>query len=184
MREDHLYSVIYQDIQEALAEIQQLTQDQHLCALGLGMVEDLCGFFYVGCTIENLKSFEDVYEAWWISEWQYSSTANNHTHDAIMALYEALGKQCTDEQYIALREHYQNTIIQALQDLRDAGKLKNKQGEEIMVIIQYADSFDEDFEESSFAQINPKFLVPLFKNRFKQKSGENLYDYLLQKIAV
>ncbi|ATZ65592.1 DUF4303 domain-containing protein [Acinetobacter bereziniae] len=184
MREDHLYSVIYQDIQEALAEIQQLTQDQYLCTLGLGMVEDLCGFFYVGCTIENLKSFEDVYEAWWISEWQYSSTANNHTHDAIMALYEALGKQSTDEQYIALREHYQNTIIQALQDLRDAGKLKNKQGEEIMVIIQYADSFDEDFEESSFAQINPEFLVPLFKNRFKQKSGENLYDYLLQKIAV
>ncbi|KAF1027207.1 MAG: hypothetical protein GAK29_00848 [Acinetobacter bereziniae] len=182
MREDHLYSVIYQDIQDALTEIQQQTQDQYLCALGLGMVEDLCGFFYVGCTIEGLKAFEDVYEAWWISEWPYSSIANNKTHDAIMALYEALGEQCTDEQYVALREHYQNTIIQALQDLRHAGKLRNHQDEEIIVMIQYADSFDEDFEEISFAQINPEFLQPLFKNRFKQKTGENLYDYLLEKI--
>ena len=70
MNKDHLYSVIYQDIQDAFAEIQQLTQDQHLCAIGLGMVEDFCGFFYVGCTLEQLKTFEDVYEAWWISEWE------------------------------------------------------------------------------------------------------------------
>lgn len=183
MNKDNLYSVIYQDIQDAFAEIQQLTQDQHLCAIGLGMVEDFCGFFYVGCTLEQLKTFEDVYEAWWISEWSCSSTANNRVHDAITALYQDLGEDYTDEQYSELQAHYQKTIIQALQDLRTQGKLKNQQGEEIIVIIQYADSSDEDFEDISFPQINPEFLVPLFENRFQKKAGENLYDYLLEKSA-
>ena len=61
---NNLYTVIYQDIQDALAEILDATRDQHLFAIGLGMVEDLCGFFYVGCTLEQLESFEDVHELW------------------------------------------------------------------------------------------------------------------------
>ncbi len=51
----------------------------------------------------------------------------------------------------------------------------------MIYIIQYADAFDEDFEDVSFAQINPEEYVPLFANRFKQKKGANLYDFLLQK---
>jgi len=33
MNKDHLYSVIYQDIQDAFAEIQQLTQDQAIVSV-------------------------------------------------------------------------------------------------------------------------------------------------------
>ena len=51
----------------------------------------------------------------------------------------------------------------------------------MIYIIQYADAFDEEFEDVSFAQINPEEYVPLFANRFKQKKGANLYDFLLQK---
>ena len=178
---NNLYTVIYQDIQDALAEILETTKDQHVFAIGLGMVEDLCGFFYVGCTLEQLENFEDVHELWWISEWEYSSTANNRVHDAINALYEQLGDDCTEEQYAELRQSYQNTIIQVLQNLRAENKLKNQQGEEMIYIIQYADAFDEEFEDVSFAQINPEEYVPLFANRFKQKKGANLYDFLLQK---
>lgn len=182
MSETELYSVIHQDIQNALSELLLKTRDQHLFAIGLGMVEDLCGFFHVGCTLEDITDFEDVSELWWISEWQHESTANNRVHHAITKLYHALGDDCTDAQYIELRQHYQNTMIQVLQDLRKQGKLKNQQGEEMMVIIQYADAFDEDFEDVSFPLMNPEFLAPLFQNRFKKQKGPNLSDYLLERL--
>ena len=92
-----------------------------------------------------------------------------------------MSEEYTEEQYIELRQHYQNTIIQVLQDLRKEGKLQNQQGDEMIFILQYADAFDEDFEEISFVQINPSEYISLFSQRFKQKKGENLHDFLLEK---
>lgn len=92
-----------------------------------------------------------------------------------------MSEEYTEEQYIELRQHYQNTIIQVLQDLRKKGKLQNQQGDEMIFILQYADAFDEDFEEISFVQINPSEYISLFSQRFKQKKGENLHDFLLEK---
>ena len=148
------------------------------------MVEDLCGFFHVGCSLEQLEDFKDVHDIWWISEWKYSSTANNKVHNIITDLADELGEDCTDEEYDELRQLYQDTIIKVLQDLREAGRLKNSQGDEIIYIIQYADASDEEFEDVSFAQINPEKYIPLFENRFKAKSGENLYDFLLEKYSA
>jgi len=59
--------------------------------------------------------------------------------------------------------------------------LKNQQGDEIIFILQYADAFDEGFEDTSFAQINSKEYIPLFANRFKKNNSANLYDFLLHK---
>lgn len=180
MNEKSLYSSIYQDIQEACAELKQKTLGQHLQIIGLGFVEDLCGYFVVGMTFEEFSQFDQEL-IWFISEWSIGASNNNHVHQQIQRLYEQLGEEYTEKQYIELREHYQNTIIQVLQDLRKAGKLQNQQGDEMVFILQYADAFDEDFEEISFPQINPQKFVPLFKNRFKKKQGENLFDYWMNQ---
>lgn len=176
----NLYLTIYQDIQDACAELKQETLGQHLQIIGLGLVEDLCGYFVVGMTLEEFSQFDQEL-VWFISEWSIEASHNNHVHQKIQRLYEQLGEEYTEEQYIELRQHYQNTIIQVLQDLRKEGKLQNQQGDEMIFILQYTDAFDEDFEETSFAQINLQKYVPLFTNRFKQKKGENLHDFLLEK---
>jgi stage V sporulation protein SpoVS len=83
-------------------------------------------------------------------------------------LYQDLGEDYTDEQYSELQAHYQKTIIQALQDLRITRKIKNQQGEEIIVIIQYADSSDEDFEDISFHKLILSFWCLYLKTAFKK----------------
>ncbi|MDM1765842.1 MULTISPECIES: hypothetical protein [unclassified Acinetobacter] len=176
----NLYLTIYQDIQDACAELKQETLGQHLQIIGLGLVEDLCGYFVVGMTLEEFSQFDQEL-VWFISEWSIEASHNNHVHQQIQRLYEQLGEEYTEEQYIELRQHYQNTIIQVLQDLRKEGKLQNQQGDEMIFILQYADAFDEDFEEISFAQINPSEYISLFSQRFKQKKGDNLHDFLLEK---
>lgn len=178
----NLYLTIYQDIQEACEELRQKTLGQYLQIVGLGFVEDPCGYFTVGMTLEEFSQFDQEL-IWFISEWSVGTTPNNRVHQQIYGLYEQLGEEYTEEQYIELRQHYQNTIIQVLQDLRKEGKLQNQQGDEIIFILQYADAFDEDFEEVSFPKINPVELVPLFAHRFK-KNSMNLYDFLLEKHQV
>ncbi len=175
-----LYQVIYQDIQEVCEELKQKTLGQYLQIVGLGFVEDLCGYFTVGMTLEEFSKFDQEL-IWFISEWSVGTYPNNNVHHQIYGLYEQLGDECTEEQYIGLRQTYQNTIIQVLQDLRAEGQLKNQQGDEIIFILQYADAFDEGFEDTSFAQINSKEYIPLFANRFKKNNSVNLYDFLLHK---
>lgn len=175
-----LYQVIYKDIQEACEELKQKTLGQYLQIVGLGFVEDLCGYFTVGMTLEEFSKFDQEL-VWFISEWSVGTHPNNNVHHQIYGLYEQLGDECTEEQYIGLRQMYQNTVIQVLQDLRAEGQLKNQQDDEIIFILQYADAFDEDFEEVSFPKINPTELVSLFAHRFKQNDSVNLYDFLLRK---
>ena len=175
-----LYQVIYQDIQQACEELKQEILGQYLQIVGLGFVEDPCGYFTVGMTLEEFSQF-DPELIWFISEWSVGTKPNNNVHNQIHGLYKQLGDEHTEAQYIALRKTYQNTVIRVLQDLRTEGKLKNQQGDEIIFILQYVDGFDEEFEDISFAQINPKEYAPLFAHRFNKKEGEHLYDYLMAK---
>ncbi len=191
-----LYQVIYQNIENSLQDIREKTEEkkEHLCAVGLGYVAQFCGFFTVGLSLERFTELQD--NVWWIPEWGCESSVNlpafreelerleqeyegrytEQEYDALMADDEAV-----DIYFDAFIENYQNTSIQVLQDLRKEGKLKADNGEELVVILQYADCHDEDFEEVSFSKINPVEWVPLFANRFKRKPGDNLFDYWSEK---
>ncbi len=179
MKNNLLYSKIYTEILNALEDILQQTQDQHLFILGLGMVEDFCGFFIVGNTCENLNENDDVYDLWWIPEWPYESKVDAGVNKEIRALEATLGDDPSDEQRQKLKHDYENTIIRVIQDLKKEGRLENKQHKELIMVIQYADSSDEDFEELSFAQINPDKLMELYQNRFIQDpSKPNINDWI------
>ena len=64
-------------LQAAFDWLRSHHQDEHLYAVGLGMVEDICGFFIVGNTLERLADLhaeinnesEQIYYDWSISEW-------------------------------------------------------------------------------------------------------------------
>ena len=78
----NLYLTIYQDIQDACAELKQETLGQHLQIIGLGLVEDLCGYFVVGMTLEEFSQFDQEL-IWFISEWSIEASHNNHVHQQI-----------------------------------------------------------------------------------------------------
>lgn len=174
MNGQYLYTAIYQTLEESLQQIKATTINQHLCAIGLGLVEDLCGFFCVGTTIEQFSTFDEVGQAWWISEWDYGSKTNQQVHDTIYHMYQNLGEDDQEEQYLALRTLYENSIIRAIQALRAEGKLQNHAGKELIVMLQYADAFDEQFQDRSFPQMNPLPLVEVFKLRFERNMPQSL----------
>jgi len=78
-----LYQVIYQDIQEVCEELKQKTLGQYLQIVGLGFVEDLCGYFTVGMTLEEFSKFDQEL-IWFISEWSVGTYPNNNVHHQIM----------------------------------------------------------------------------------------------------
>lgn len=182
-----LYQLIYDDLTLALKDLQQQTQGQHWYSLGLGLVGQVCGYFVAAHTLEQIKANPDPHTMWWIAEWAYESQHHSPGLQAYLNEVDEQGEQYDDEQeqqYDAWLEaflaDYQQNIILALQSLRQEGQLKNAQGEELIVILQYADAHDEDFEEHSFSQINDPSLFTLYVQRFKH-TQPNLTQVLQQR---
>ena len=153
-------------------------QHEHLYAVGLGMVEDICGFFVVGNTLERLADLhaeiakesadDQMYYTWSISEWYADEFKGlpNLVHNAATAISDDLDD---DDAYDAFRLVYQDHILHVLADMRDQGLLQNAQGEELWVWVQYADAYDEDFDDVSFARLNSPELSKLFALRYQPK---------------
>ena len=176
-------------LQAAFEWMREHHAHEQFYAVGLGMVEDICGFFIVGNTLERLAALADglddstdadkIYYYWSISEWLSDEFRGlpNLVHKAATALAEDLG----DEAYDALRITYQEHILNVLADMRDQGLLQNAQGEELWVWVQYADAFDEDFDDVSFARLNPPELSALFQRRYDAKHA-NLSQVLQTRL--
>ena len=179
-------------LQAAFDWLRSHHQDEHLYAVGLGMVEDICGFFIVGNTLERLadlhaetakESAEDqIYYDWSISEWYGDEFEGlpNLVHNAATAISDDLDD---DDAYDAFRVTYQNHILNVLADMRGQGLLQNAQGEELWVWVQYADAYDEDFDDVSFARLNAPELSSLFALRY-QPNKHNLTHVLRERLQI
>lgn len=178
-------------LQAAFDWLRSHHQDEHLYAVGLGMVEDICGFFIVGNTLERLADLhaeiakesaaDQIYYEWSISEWYGDEFKGlpNLVHNAATAISGGLD----DDAYDAFRLTYQNHILNVLADMRSQGLLQNAQGEELWVWVQYADAYDEDFDDVSFARLNPPELSSLFALRY-QPNKHNLSHVLRKRLQA
>lgn len=174
-----------------IAYLREHYRHQHFYAVGLGMVDDICGFFLVGNSLENLAQsvnekgakYRHFDHYWYISEWsgeEYTGLSNL-VHDAVTALADPLDDDDDDEAYDQLRLDYQQHIINVLIDMRAQGQLRNAQGEELWVWLHYADAFDEDIDDVSFAQLHSPELSELFQCRYDKKQ-RNLSNVLQDKM--
>lgn len=181
-----LAAAIRQQVSAAVQYYREQYRHQHFYALGLGMVEDVCGFFIVGTTLEHWAAAEvgddDIYRYWYFSEWDAEEFNGlpNLVHNVVAALAEQ-----TDDntEYDALRQNYVEHIIATLSAMRQAGELRNAQGEELWVWVQYADAYDEDMDEISFARLNAPELSHLFIHRFDAEH-DNLTHFLQRRVAT
>ena len=179
-------------LQAAFDWLRSHHQDEHLYAVGLGMVEDICGFFIVGNTLERLADLhaetakeseeEQIYYDWSISEWYGDEFEGlpNLVHNAATAISDDLDD---DDAYDTFRVTYQNHILNVLADMRGQGLLQNAQGEELWVWVQYADAYDEDFDDVSFARLNAPELSSLFALRY-QPNKHNLSHVLRERLQA
>lgn len=171
-------------IQAAIQHYHAQYQNQKFYALGLGMVEDICGFFIVANTLEQLAKGcceeDEAYQYWYISEWYANEFEGlpNLVHDVVTNLVK---KADHDADAFFLRQAYQAHILAVLADLRAQGQLRNAQGEELLVWVQYADAYDEDFDDISFAHLNSPELTALFIQRFNPEH-DNLTQHLRQRM--
>ena len=175
-------------LQAAFDWLRSHHQDEHLYAVGLGMVEDICGFFVVGNTLERLADLhaetakesadDQMYYTWSISEWYGDEFKGlpNLVHNAATAISDDLDD---DDAYDAFRLVYQDHILHVLADMRGQGLLQNAQGEELWVWVQYADAYDEDFDDVSFARLNSPELSKLFTLRYQPK--KHSLNHVLQE---
>ena len=175
---------IRRQIQAAMQYYLDQYQHQHFYALALGMVEDICGFFIIGNSLEQLANGcseeDEAYQYWYISEWYANEFEGlpNVVHDVVTEIAEKSDHHLED---FCLRQVYQQHILAALADLRAQGQLRNAQGEELLVWVQYADAYDEDFDDISFAHLNSPELTTLFIRRFDPQQ-DNLTQHLRKKM--
>ncbi|WP_111894680.1 DUF4303 domain-containing protein [Acinetobacter sp. MB5] len=179
-----LDAAIRRYVQAATQHYLEQYQDQKFYALALGMVEDICGFFIVGNTLEQLANGcseeDEAYQYWYISEWCSNEFEGlpNLVHDVVTHIAKNTDHDAED---FCLRQAYQNHILAVLADLRAQGQLRNAQGEELLVWVQYADASDENFDDISFAHLNSPELTELFIQRFNSEQ-DNLTGHLRQQM--
>jgi hypothetical protein len=165
--------------------IKEQSKGETLYGFGLGMVEDITGFFSAGNTINNIKESVvkngddelDESAIWYISEWKYFGIADN----TLYAFLATFIYDIEDGKYDSYRKEYEKILIQALKTCDDKGVFgKDKEREDLIIYLHYADAYDEDIDELSSEQINPKGLHLLFKERWNDKKS-NLTKIILEK---
>ena len=180
-------------LQAAFDWLREHHQHEHLYAVGLGMVEDICGFFIVGNTLERLADLshglKDTSEAnktgyfWSISEWKSEEFLGLRNLVGQVVADIAHPLSIDDDAYDAFRLVYQDHILNVLADMRGQGLLQNAQSEELWVWVQYADAYDEDFDDVSFARLNPPELSHLFSLRY-EPNKHNLTHVLHERLQT
>ncbi len=164
--------------------IKEKSNGETIYGFGLGIVEDITGFFSSGNTLESVKRKRtqdgeefDSSDLWYISEWEYEGTDDN-------TLYEFLATfiyDIEDGKYESAMKDYENTLIEALKTCDKKGIFgKGEERENIIVYLHYADAADEDVDDKSSEQINPKNIHSLFRKRWNDKEN-NLTKIILEK---
>jgi hypothetical protein len=165
--------------------IKEQSKGETLYGFGLGMVEDITGFFSAGNTINTIKEsilkngddeFHESY-IWYISEWKYFGIDNNTLYEFLATFIDDI----EDEKYDSYRKEYEKILMQALKTCDEKGVFgKDKEREDLIIYLHYADAYDEDIDELSSEQINPKGMHLLFKERWNDKKN-NLTKIILEK---
>lgn len=155
-----------------------------LTLVACGLVEDLTGFFIAGAGARWLADLDGSGEdAWFPSEWPLSAddptdTAPGRVTSAVWALVEALPEGDDDEvyspAYAALRVHYIDRIVRALQVMRQSGELRRGDGGELWVWLHAADAYDEDLDDATFARLHDSATTEVFSGRFDGTHDELL----------
>jgi Domain of unknown function (DUF4303) len=165
--------------------IKEQSKGETLYGFGLGMVEDITGFFSAGNTINTIKEsilkngddeFHESY-IWYISEWKYFGIDNNTLYEFLATFIDDI----EDEKYDSYRKEYEKILMQALKTCDEKGVFgKDKERADLIIYLHYADAYDEDIDELSSEQINPKGMHLLFKERWNDKKN-NLTKIILEK---
>ena len=183
---NHIHDLAVKQIIADFQLIKEKSIGETIYGFGLGIVGDITGFFSAGNTIESLKrslinSAEeeiDPSDFWCISEWEYEGIDDN-------TLYEFLATfiyDIEDDMYNSVMKDYETTLIKALKSCDKKGIFgKGKEREDIIVYLHYADAHDENMDDISSEQINPKNKHLLFKERWNDEKN-NLTKIIQEKI--
>ncbi len=190
--ENTIHDLAVKQITADFAAIKENAHSNHeqLYAFATGIVADVTGFFSVGNTVESLKRILEKYEEkdfhasyfWWISNWEYKGINDN-------ALFNFLDQTFYSDDFNwekmdILRKAYEPILIKALKTCDKNGVFGiGKERENIVIYIQYVDSCDENFDDISSEQVNPKNIHLLFKERWNDKQ-ENLTKIITQKLKA
>ncbi len=179
-----LKELALKNITENFKTIKKKAKNETLYGFGVGLVEDLTGFFTVANTIESLKRQKiengklDKYYLWYISEWEYGGEYSDN--NAIYNLLSEITKDFDffDERYDVIRKEYEEILIETLKECKEKGLFD----EQIVVYLHYADCFNENIDDISSKIINSEKLHNLFLNRWSENKENNLTEIIMDKV--
>lgn len=195
-----LAAAVETQLRRAVRQLREQARDAHLYAVAVGMVDDLTGFFVAGQTLEAADAAPGdaasrAYYWWAPSEWSLvfddpEEQAPGRVTEPLWALtgtaasIEGTGEEVDDETYEAIRDAYEQIVVETLVRLRVEGELRTADGAEIWAWIHYADAYDEDIDDSSFATIQDEAaLTERFALRFGTRP-DSLTAVLADRIAA
>ena len=164
---------------EFLAIKAQIEAEQ-LYIFVLGRVEDIEGqYFCSAATLTDLKRNIDkdstYYATFWsAAELELTADFNDIDYNELKSYLE----DATDEEYDALRDEYDQMLIDSLAELRKEG-LFDDEIPEFSAFVQYTDE-GFDIEETSYVAINGTAFLAAFKKRYK-KNKNSLTEILLKR---
>ncbi len=175
-------------VRQIVADFQSIKEKcigESIYGFGLGLVEDITGFFSAANTVESLKrklleedDKDDISSFWLISEWGYEGTDDN-------TLYEFLATfifNIEDGKYESAVKDYEEVLTNALKTCDEQGVFgKGQERENIIVYLHYADAANEDLDDISSEQINSTASHQLFKERWNSEK-DNLTKVIQRKI--
>jgi len=117
---------------------------------------------------------------WNIPEWEYEGIDDNTLYKFLATFIYVI----EDEKYESVMKDYENTLIEALKTCEKNEVFgKGKVRESIIVYLQYTDATDEEVDDISSKQINPKNIHSLFKERWNSETN-NLTKTITNKIKT
>jgi hypothetical protein len=188
-----LDAAILSTLRACVAELR--SADDSLAMVACGMVEDLTGFFVAGAGttwVSGLEgsSADKAQWAWCPSEWPLEAddpddVAPGRVTSAIWALsgtqamIDGTGQVLEADAYDALRLHYENRIVQAIQRMQADGEFRDAEGNDVWIWVHSADDADPELDARTFAALQGPELAHDFGDRFGAGS-----DRLLARIAA
>lgn len=164
--------------------IKEQSAGETIYGYGIGIVGDITGFFSAANTLESLKRIlskdDDVYSYWLISEWEYEGRNNNKLYEFLATFIYDI----EDGNYSSIMKDYENVLIKALKTCDKKGVFgEGKERENIIVYLHYADATNEDIDDLSSEQINPKDKHLLFIERWNDEK-DNLTKIIKKRVEA
>lgn len=182
----HIHDLAVANITASFRHMRTEAAGEHFYAFGLGLVEDLCGFFCAANTLESLQRVladdedHDSGWFWYLSEWMYEGVDDdNAVHNAITAL----DSDHDEAAYAALCRDYEQCLTAALQTCDANGLFGNERATGQMVLyLHYADACDETLDERTSVQLNPPALHRQFARRWDETANDSLTALIRERL--